>query len=168
MPEPSAASRRRADSKIPLQTSKMEFIFKLFYNFIRCLLFGMDHCILQMWFFFTLSISMHTQTHRENKKRMGLNQCQRHKIDEWCCFGLNPNFCSVLYAGNALSKWLDWEKNVQTRYLLTYCVWFCRRACAWPQVCLLMAWIKCNHSSEWPWPSRPGLLETIGASILCC
>lgn len=49
-------------------------------------------------------------------------------------------------------KWLDWVQNVQTRYLLTYCVWFCGRVCVCdpPHVFQMMAWIKCNHSSKQP------------------
>lgn len=78
---------------------------------------------------------------------------QRHKMDEWYSFGPNPKFSSgKKNTFFSFVKWLDWVQNVQTRYLLTYCVWFCGRVCVCdpPHVFQMMAWIKCNHSSKQP------------------
>ena len=121
----------------------MGSIFKLFLQFYDMFVAwnGSLHSSIVIFFSCFPSACTHKHKHKwahsENEKRMGLNQCQRHKTDEWYFFGQNPNFCSVHYAGNTLSKWLDWVQNVQTQYLLTYCVWFYRRAsvhgcmCVW-------------------------------------
>lgn len=107
---------------------------------MRCLLFGIDHCILQLWFIYFSTFHQHarrktTTNGPKVKQRTVLNQCQIHKMDEWYFSGPNPEFCCMQHTKCA---------NVILTDLLSVILWAILHVC----VCLMTAWTKCSHSSR--------------------
>lgn len=165
-----AASKWWAESNVRLKTSDVESVFKLKACCLKRIIAFFFLC------FNTLHKKAHTNTHTNGsevkiERGMGLNQSQRHKMDESQFFWtesqlLLRSLCEEHVVQNDQTEC----KKLQSQCLLTYCVRFSRHVSA--HSCIHVCWwleSRQHKPSERPWPSRPPSAQKQSfASILCC
>lgn len=133
-----AASKWWAESNVRLKTSDVESVFKLKACCLKRIIVFFFLC------FNTLHKKAHTNTHTNGsevkiERRMGLNQSQRHKMDESQFFWtesqlLLRSLCEEHVVQNDQTEC----KKLQSQCLLTYCVRFSRRVSA--HSCIHVCW----------------------------
>lgn len=126
----------------------MGSVFRRFCYFMKCL-FEMDHCFLQLCFFFILSTSIHTQMGPEWTWKENGSESMPEMQDGWVVFFWTESqllLSSACWEQHQVQMTRPSTKCANTVLANLLCTILWAFVCA--RVRLLMAWIKCNHSSK--------------------